>query len=355
MSWIFGKSQVQGNSQSLKNMESQWNTLQALRSAFNQAEQSFAPQYAAMGMQANAGRVPEEVWREMDAQTKVLMRSPNLTLLEDLLPLAKSLPIGKIVSEYRQASDAGNTVTSLSGQVPVLIDKTAYKYDGSIVPVHAVGYGREWREWEGQRSEGFDGLIDDNANATRALRDKMASYIYVGDDSVKFKGYQAKGVKNSDNTKLRDLGASGANINLTASATTGEAIYNEFKAGRDVLRITNDVTAPVTIYVSRAILSNMERSWDAANASNVTILDWVRRLEGVAAVKEDASLSGNEYMVIAVSSEYIRPLVGMATGTYAVQRTMFNDNYNFVIANAVGLEIRADYNGKSGVLYARNA
>ena len=353
MSWIFGKSQVQANAQSLKNMQQQWNTLQALRSAFNQGENAFAPQYAALGMQANAGQVPLDVWREMDAQTKTLMRSPNLTLLEDLLPLAKSLPIGKIVNEYRQASDAGNTVTSLSGQIPVLIDKTAYKYDGNIVPVHAVGYGREWREWEGQRTEGFDGLIDDNANATRALRDKMASYIYTGDDSVKFKGYEAFGVKNSPNTKLRNLGAGGANIDLTATATTGEAIYNEFKAGRDVLRITNDVTASVTLYVSRSIMSNMERSWDAANASNVTILDWVRRLEGVAAVKEDASLTGNEYLFIAVSAEYIRPLVGMATGTYAIQRTKFNDNYNFVIANAVGLEIRADYNGKSGVLYAR--
>ena len=353
MSWIFGKSQVTANGQNMTNMTAQWNMLQAMRSAFNQSEQAFAPQYQALGMQANAGRVPEEVWREMDAQTKTLMRSPNLTLLEDLLPLSKSLPIGKIVNEYRQASDAGNVVTSLSGQVPVLIDKTAYKYDGAIVPVHAVGYGREWREWEGQRSEGFDGLIDDNANAARALRDKMASYIYVGDDSVKFKGYDAKGVTNSANTKLRNLGAAGANIDLTASATTGEAIYNEFKAGRDVLRITNDVTAPVTIYVSRSIMSNMERSWDAANASNVTILDWVRRLEGVAGVKEDASLTGNQYLVIAVDSQYIRPLVGMATGTYAVQRTKFNDNYNFIIANAVGLEIRADYNGKSGVLYAR--
>lgn len=355
MSWIFGKSQVQANAQSLKNMQQQWNTLQALRSAFNQGENAFAPQYAALGMQANAGRVPEEVWREMDAQTKTLMRSPNLTLLEDLLPLAKSLPIGKIVSEYRQASDAGNTVTSLSGQLPILIDKTAYKYDGNIVPVHAVGYGREWREWEGQRTEGFDGLIDDNANATRALRDKMASYVYVGDASLKFKGYEAKGVKNSDNTKLRDLGASGANINLTASATLGVNIINEFKTGRDVLRITNDVTAPVTIYVSRAIMSNMERLLDTGNGSNTYIIDQVRRLEGVAAVKEDASLTGNEYLIIAVSAEYIRPLVGMATGTYAVQRTQFMDNYNFIVANAVGLEIRADYNGKSGVLYARNA
>lgn len=352
MSWLFGKKfAANAVGTQRKNMNEQWGYLNALRAQHANAEAQFAPMYRGMGLTANAGRVPDDVWREMDAQTKELMRAPNLTLLEDLLPLSKSLSIGKIVQEYRQASDAGNVVTSVSGEVPILLDKTQYTYDGNPVPVHAVGYSREWRELEGMRSEGFDALIDDNANSARALLDRMAGYIYTGDDQVNVKGYSATGVKNNANTKLRDL----TSIDLTSSATTGESIYNEFKGGRDVLRIENNVRAEVTIYVSRSILSNMERPWDTANSSNVTILEWVRRLEGVAAVKEDASLTGNEYLIVAVDPMYIRPLTGMATGTYAVPRTMFNQKHNFIIANAVGLEIRADYNGRSGVLYARVA
>lgn len=356
MSWIFGKDVVANAvGTQRKNMNEQWGYLNALRSQYERQEQTFNSAYASMGLQVNQGRIPQDVWREMDSQTKALMRAPNLTLLEDLLPLSKSLSIGKIVQEYRQASDAGNVVTSVSGEVPVLLDKTQYSYDGNPVPVHAVGYGREWRELEGMRSEGFDALIDDNANAARALMDRMASYIYTGDDQVNVKGFSATGVKNNSNTKLRDLGAGGANVDLTDVNATGQDIYNEFKAGRDVLRINNNVRGEITFYVSRAILSNMERPWDTANASNVTILDWVRRLEGVADVKEDASLTGNEYLAIAVDPMYIRPLTGMATGTYAVPRQMFNSKHNFIIANAVGLEIRADYDGRSGVLYARVA
>jgi hypothetical protein len=357
MSWIFSKSVMQANSANTRNMTEQYSTLNMMREMAANADDRLAAEVGRYdrNLAANMGRIPQDVYRDMDAQAVAIMRQPNLTLLTDLLPLAKSLSIGKILAEYRQSSDAGNVVTSLSGQVPVMTDKTAYKYDGNIVPVHAVAYGREFRELEGQRSEGFDGLIDDSANATRNLLNRMANYVYNGDETVSFKGKVGYGVKNSPNTALVDLGAGGLNVNLTAGATTGIAIYNAFKSLRDRLRITNAVNGMVTFYVSRTILSNMERPFDTGNSSNISILEYVRKLEGVAAVKEDASLTGNEAIFGVVSAEYIRPLVGMATGTYQVPRTMFNSNYDFVTANAVGLEIRADYEGKSGWGYARNA
>ena len=352
MSWYFSKALMQANSANKKHMEEQRTMLNRMRKAADMKEQVINSE---MGFAANSGRIPAEVWRDMDAAATKVFREPNLTLLTDLLPLAKSLSIGKIVSEYRQSSDAGNVVTSLSGQIPVLTDKTEYKYDGNIIPVHAVGFHREWRELEGQRSEGFDGLIDDAENTSRNLLNKMANYIYNGDTSVSFKGHTGYGIKNHPNTALVDLGASGLNIDFTSASATSEAIYNAVKSLRDRLRITNAVNGQITFYFSRSALSNMERPWNTANSSNVTILTMVRGLEGVAAVKEDASLTGNQVVAGVLTTEFIRPLVGMAAGTYQKPRTMFNDNYEFVTANAVGLELRADYTGKSGWLYARVA
>jgi len=172
---------------------------------------------------------------------------------------------------------------------------------------------------------------------------------------LSYKGRTGYGVKNNPNTALVDLGDGGLNIDFTSGSATGEAISTAFKSLRDRLRITNAVNGMVTFYFSRAALSNFERPWSVDNSSNIKILDWLRGLEGVAAIKEDASLTGNEVVFGVVSTEYIRPLVGMATGTYQVPRTMFNSNYDFVTANAVGLEIRADYTGKSGWGYARVA
>lgn len=346
MSFIFSKAAMAANSANAKQMQEQWRLLNAQRTAFNAQEDNLARMY-----QVNSGRVPADVWRDMDSQTSLLMRQPNLTLLTDLLPLAKSLNIGKIFAEYRIAGDSGNTKTSISGDTDILVDKTPYTYDGNIVPVHTVGWSRDFREVAGMQSEGFDGLIDDSANSVRNLQNKMSDYIYNGDANVVFNGKQGYGVKNHPNTLPIDLGAGGLNINLSTS-TDGVAIRKGFQQIRDSLRITNAVVGQVTFYVSRTILSNLEQAWNSSNASNVTVLDMVRRLEGVAAVKEDASLTGNQVIALCLESQYIRPLVGMATGTYAVPRQMFNSKYSFYAANAVGLEIRKDATGKSAVAYA---
>ena len=334
------------NSANAAQMQRQWKQLHNQRHAFNAQED-----HIAAIMQTNSGRIPADVWRDMDATTSQLMRQPNLTLLTDLMPLAKSLDIGKIFAEYRIAGDAGNTKSSVSGDTDILVDKTPYTYDGNIVPVHTVGWSRDFREVAGMRSEGFDGLIDDSANSTRNLQNKLADYIYNGDANVVFNGKQGYGVKNHPNTLPIDLGAGGLNINL-ATSTDGVAIRRAFQSIRDSLRITNAVMGQVTFYVSRTILSNLEQAWDSANGSNVTVLEMVRKLEGVAGLKEDASLTGNQVIAVVLDAMYIRPLVGMATGTYAVPRTMFNSKYSFYAANAVGLEIRKDATGKSAVAYA---
>lgn len=357
MSWIFSKSQMAANSLNSTNLQKQYAMLKAARAAHDTQEQLLANSiagvggYQSLGFAANSGRIPADVWRSMDARTAELLRQPNLTLLTDLLPLAKSLSIGKIYEEYRIGSNAGNARSSVSGEVQILNDKTAYTYDGNVIPVHADGWSRDFREVAGMQSEGFDGLMDDQANCVRTLQDKLADYMYNGDASVVFNAKQGYGVKNHPNTLQVSLGAGGLNINL-ATSNDGVAIRNAFKAIRDSLRITNAVNGQVTFYVSRAILSNLEQAWNSANASNVTVLDMVRRLEGVAAVKEDASLTGNQAICVCLEDRFIRPLVGMAVGTYAIPRVMFNDPHRFYAACAVGLEIRKDSTGKAAVAYA---
>lgn len=326
----------------------QWFQQEDRRAEFNAQEGHLASRAIA----ANDGRIPADVWRLMDTQTSTLMRQPNLTLLEDLIGgYSKPVNIGKIKVDYRIASGAGNTKTSISGNVEVLTDKTAYTYDGNIVPVHTAGYGRQWREMEGQRSEGFDGLIDDDANTARTLADKLSDYVYNGDATVAFDGAVGYGVKNHPNTVQADLGAGGYNINF-ATSTDGAAILSKFRSVRDALRITKAVSAGITVYVSRAIYSNWEQLINTANGSNVYVLDLIKRLAGIVDVKEDASLVGNQMLLIALDRRHIQLLVGQATMTYALPRQTMFANYDFVKANATGLEIRKDANGNSGVLYA---
>jgi hypothetical protein len=299
-----------------------------------------------------AAIIPQDVYREFESQTKQLMRAPNLTLLNDLLPLTKGLPVGKVEHLYRQASDSGVVVTDLEGTTPVELDKADYDYDSTIKVVHKTGFGRSWMEMEGQRSEGFDGLVDDQANSVRLMQETIAGHIYNGVD-VTFKGTSADGIKDSPKTVSVDLDASGLNVDFTSSTEAASDIRSAWIALVDALRITNNVTQDITFYVSREIMSNFQRYFSASDVGFGTILQSLLNLNGVAAIKEDAQLSGNEVVGLVLDAQFIRPLVGMAVTTVPLVRSNPFDNYNFITWSNVGLEIKTDYDGRSGVLYAR--
>jgi len=337
------------------NHKAQYQHVTHMRNQMNKQSEPLVMQNQALtGFTGNAAAViPRDVYREFDSQTKQIMRAENLTLLNDLLPLAKSLPVGKVEHVYRRASDSGIVTSSVSGQTPAELDKAAYDYDSSIKVIHQTAYGREWMEMEGQRSEAFDGLIDDNANAVRAIRDKMADHIYNGSD-VSFKGTSAYGIKNSTKTIDVDLDAGGLNINF-ATSTDASAIRAGWIAMLDQVRLNdNNVKQPVTFYVSGEIMSNFQNFYSTNDVGFGTIRESLLKLVGVADIKEDESLSGNEVVGVVLDSQFIRPLVGMAVTTVPLDRRNPFDNYNFLVWTNVGLEIKADYAGRSGVLYARD-
>lgn len=340
-----------GNSgSSLNNAKAQWAEVQARRAYFNNKERQMAKM---QGLSANAAAViPKDVYLEFENITKKVMRNDQGdTILNDLLPLARSVDIGKIEYQFRRASDSGNAMTSISGQTVVTMDKAAYNYDSAIIPVHQDGFGRQWRELAGQRSEGFDGLIDDQENSVFATRKKMVDYIVDGDTSVVFNGKSWGGLKSDSRVASFDLGA----VDLTSASVTAESVRNTFKAIRDALRITNNVSGQITFYVSREIMSNLERYFSDNDAGFSTMLAAVRALNAVADIKETAILTGNELFAMELSSSVIRPLVGMGVNTFAVDRQNPFDAHNFITWGAMGIQVMTDYNGKTGVLYAKTA
>lgn len=319
----------------------------ARRKYFNELEK----QHAAMTGNA-AAVIPQDVYREFDSITKRLMRNDEGdVLLNDLMPLARSINIGKIEYQFRRSSDSGNAKTTLSGQTPVLMDKAQYSYDKAIIPVHQDGFGREWRELEGQRSEGFDGLIDDQENSVRTTRRQMVDYILDG-SGVTFNGTTWNGLRNDSRVASIDLGAGGLNIDLTSASVSAADIRAAFIAMRDTLRITNNAMGGVTFYVSREIKSNLERYYADGDAGFGTLEKALLQLNGIVAIKETAKLSGNEVLLMVLSNEFIRPLVGMGVNTMAIPRTTPFDAYNFITWGAMGLQVVTDYDGRTGVAYA---
>lgn len=333
-------------------LASQWQEVQNRRNAFENVENMIAQ---AHGLSVNqAARIPTDAYRDIDARTKQLMvGDEGSVILNDLLPLAKTLPIGKIVSEYRRMSDSGNGQSSISGQLSKNMDKATYDFEGTLVLIHDDSFGREWREFEAMRSEGFDALMDDQSNSVRTVRRLLVGHIVNGVAGVKYKGAEALGIKSR--ALALDLDASGVNVDLTSAALTYADAEKAIIAALTTIQGTNNADGDVTFYVSNQIWFNLLKR--TSNDSNFdTFLDALSRIPGVAGFKRtsDATiLTGNQFIAGILSDQYIQPVVGMALNTVPVPRQMPYADYNFVTWAAAGIHIKRDSAGRQAWLYAR--
>lgn len=332
-----------------------WNEVSMVREHFHRQEDVLAKLTAEFIGNA-ASILPRDAWLDLDGITRRVMRADEGQVwMADLMPLAKPVNIGKLVHLNRVSSDAGRVVRSMSGQVPVTMDKVTYDYRGTPVPIFSTAYGREWREWNTLQSENFDALADDQEAHVAKIRRDMALYALDGDSSIVFEGYTATGIRTNPLSKSINLGSAvgGANIDLTATATTSDAIDAFFTNTLGAVLDANLVAGKVNIYVSPEIGRNLDRSYSGSSGfKGGTLMSYLltnRRINKIAVSYE---LSGNEFFGFVPSAEYIRPLIGMAVNTTAMTRLNPTDNYQFLVMGAMGLEIRADYNNKSGVFYS---
>lgn len=332
-----------------------WGEVSADRAVFHHSEAMMAEISNQVGLTTNAAAVlPRDAWLEMDNITRRVMRSDEgATWMNDLMPLAKPVNIGKLVHLNRVSSDAGTVIRSMSGQVPVPMDKTVYDYRGTVVPMFHTGYGREWREWNTQQSENFDALADDQEAHTAKIRRDMALYALNGDTSIVFQGYQGYGIRNHPLSKSINIGAGGANINLTTA--TADALDAFFTGPFGAMLDANLIVGKVNLYISPEIARNWDKTYSgSAGFKQGSILQFLLTNRRINKIEVSFELSGNEFFGFVASADYIRPLIGMAVATTAIPRTLPRANYQFDVAGAMGLEIRADYNGRSGVFYSVN-
>lgn len=325
-----------------------WDELNVNREWWHQVEDRMAEV-------ANAAAVlPRDAWLELDTITRRVMRADEgQTWMADLMPLAKAVNIGKLVHMTRVSGDAGTVVRSMSGQVPVPMDKVGYDYRGTPVPIFSTAYGREWREWNTLTSENFDALADDQEAHAAKLRRDQALFVLNGDSTIVFQGYQAYGIRNHPYSKSINLGTAtgGANINLTSA--TSDAVEGFVNGPFGAMLDGNLITGGVNLYVSPEIARNLDKPYSGSAGFKIgSLRDALLANRRINKIEVSFELTGNEFFWFVPSADYIRPLVGMATNTTAVTRQNPTDNYQFLMMGALGLEIRADINGKSGVGYS---
>lgn len=355
MSFIFTQANQDGN----PGLARQWDDVLDLREYFAINEDSFGAQLAGrrsptMGsLTVNAARDLEAVWRDFDTQAVALGRTPESELLRDIAPLARSVNIGKIVSEYRRTNGEFSAQSSIDGQHKKPMDRGGYDYDGTLVLVHTSQVGRTWRELEGERSEGFDGLLEDQQGATLEVQDQSASYMINGRPDKVYKGYVGHGIKSSPNTLAVDLSTGGSGItavDLTDPSLTLESANNFFIQVVAAMRLQY-ASGRVKFYTSSAVMQNLARIAGVVGSTR-SILSILLDNPDIAGIVYDRNFDGNEIAGVILDSRYIKPIVGMPlTSTPMVRKTPMDD-FQVLVWTATGLQIKSDAAGKSkGVFY----
>lgn len=324
------------------------------RTAYNIHEGIHGNALRASGLHINQGLIPQDVFQEFDNVTVERFRSDDGdTFLNDLLPMSRSVSIGKLVHKFRQASDAGRVQTSMTGQIGVKMDQTEFTFDGSIIPVHDAGFFRNWREWNAGNSEGFDALIDDQRETVAAVRRHLADQFLDGHTDVNGNNIVVDsiswgGMRNDSRVAQVTLV-----FDFTDQTKTGDENKNAFISEvRDVLFITNKCEQDVTYYISREIMSNWERKFSTQYDAKI-IMQEIADLMGVAAIKVSSKLTGNEVMGFPLDPNRIRPIVGMGLNTVAMPRPVYNSNFEFVTWGAIGFEIREDFAGNTCAIFGQ--
>ncbi|ECP0325394.1 hypothetical protein FX351_23170, partial [Salmonella enterica] len=266
------------------------------------------------------------------------------------------LSVGKTAKLYNVIGDIADDVSvSIDGQAPFSFDHTEYASDGDPIPVFTAGYGVNWRHAAGLNSVGIDLVLDSQMAKMRKFNQKRVNYYLNGDPNIQVQSYPAQGIKNHRNTKKINLGSGsgGANIDLTTADMT--ALFAFFGKGAfGTLARANKVAQYDVMWVSPEIWANLAQPYVVNGVVSGNVLNAVLPFAPVREIRPTFALSGNEFIAYVRRQDIISPLVGMAVGVVPLPRPLPNVNYNFQIMSAEGLQITADDQGLSGVVYGAN-
>lgn len=300
-------------------------------------------------------------WAEIDRRAiEVRDNDQGRELMTDLMTLATPLDVGKTIKTYAREGDIQDEVKiSMDGQTPVTFDHVDSESEGDPVPIFQAGFGINWRHWKGLQSENIDLLADSQRAKMKVILSRMADYLLDGDAKIKVSGFAAQGIRNHRNTKkinLTTAGAAGAPIDLTAAATSNDVILNFWNQTFALQLDANYVNGKLSVvWVSPEIMRRMTVPFSAADGfKSGTLLSAILEFGRVGEFKQTYKLSGNQFLGYMRDKDSISPLVGQAVSTTPIARLQPRDNYNFEIWSALGLQIKADANGRGSVFYAAN-
>lgn len=322
-------------------------------------------------MQVNrAGVYSNDYWLEIDrAAAEVAADTRGREIYDDMQALVTVLPLGKTVKAYTDTTKIANDVKiSMDGQAPVTFDQTGYAGDGDPIPMFTAGYGVNYRHLLGAESASLPLMLDSQRAKLEVFYATTNGYMMNGHANISEASFKGEGLKNHRNTAKINLGAAGANIDLTSASTTNDAIVEFFTVTLRAVLDANNIPVVDKFWVSKEIAARLAKPFSPSTGfKEGTLLENILRLAPFVREIDTAyttdliaaenaaggivnGLSGNEFLAYVKSKSFIEIPTGQAVQIVPLPRLMPRANFNNDISTAFGVQVKKQ-RGNSGVFY----
>ncbi|WP_246764266.1 major capsid protein, partial [Cronobacter sakazakii] len=169
--------------------QAQFRALQAERNATAQAVADFLSRTQWRGAAEdtptlNAVNAVDDIRRLYRAYDTTVTQQfePNtqFTLLNDLMPLSRSVRIEQSRYDYARTGGRGWAHTSMSGQIGAALDARVYTFDGTMVPIHDSGFKFNWRDPIFNSPSALQSQADAQRGSVEDVQRQYVDYMWDG-------------------------------------------------------------------------------------------------------------------------------------------------------------------------------
>ncbi|HII3714618.1 TPA: major capsid protein [Pasteurella multocida] len=309
---------------------------------YDKKHAAMAANFAQGGLiEGNASTLPRDVWAEWDREAVQLQRD-ELVIFNDLSPINKSMPLGKLVHHFMTVGDSGTVNISLDGRSSAKTDAPVFEYHGTPLPIIDSTFGYGWRDMLASQTEGYSIDSAPRANSLRKVAEKIEDLMLNGDTSISVGDSKLYGLRTAPRRMT-------GTHNLTLRTATAKQVYELF---RDIISKfhAKKFMSPVTFYVNYSDWFRWSTTDYSEQKSEGSILTKIMTIPGVSKIVPSMRVLDDEVLGIVKRSDVYQILNGMPIVTRPIARHNETDDYNFKIMAALSIELKFDHDGNAGYI-----
>jgi uncharacterized linocin/CFP29 family protein len=283
-------------------------------------------------------------WKEID---RVVLQAAQVRLrgVADLLGAGLTYNVDglrKTVLGYQDAGDIEAAELSMDGLTKSRRDRPTYTTSYLPLPIIHKDFAMSARELNETRA-GNQPLDTTMATlSARMVAEKAEELLFLGSSSFTFGGGTIYGYTDHPNRNTFTL-----SVQWDSSSATGETILQDVRDMKQAA-INDRHYGPWIIYIPTNYETVMDDDFKAN--SDKTIRQRILEVEGVQDVRVSDKLTANEVIFVHLSADVVRMVEGLNITTVDWE-TEGGMQLNFKVMAILVPQIRADQNGRSGIIH----